>query len=148
MIKGDKIRLVKSMGAFTDVGEICEVIGVAEGGVISFKFGGVHLGCMSYDEYKKYFEKVENPINPLKKPCTNWSDEKILYTNLDGDDISEIIQYRENGIRVQVRCDDINSRSSCYSSDEFDLSKGLELATRRLIVKLLSRDNKIYAKRM
>ena len=38
MIKGDKIKLVKPMGAFTNVGEICEVVDVQNGGVISFKF--------------------------------------------------------------------------------------------------------------
>ena len=37
MIKGDKMKLKKEMGAFTNVGEICEVIDVAEGGVISFR---------------------------------------------------------------------------------------------------------------
>lgn len=56
MIKGDKIKLVHPMGAFTNVGEVCEVVDVQNGGVISFKFGGgKHLGCMSYDEFEKYF---------------------------------------------------------------------------------------------
>lgn len=58
MTKGDKIKLIKPMGAFTNVGEICEVIDVSEDGLISFKFGGVHLGYMSRDELHKYFEKV------------------------------------------------------------------------------------------
>lgn len=51
MIKGDKIKLVKPMGMFTNVGEICEVVDVNEDGVISFKFGknGFHLGCTRLD---------------------------------------------------------------------------------------------------
>ena len=57
MIKGDRIKLVRKMGVFDNIGEICEVTDIQEGGVICFKFGGCHLGCMSYDEYKKYFEK-------------------------------------------------------------------------------------------
>lgn len=65
MIKGDRIKLIKKMGAFNNIGEICEIIDIQEGGVIYFKFGGCHLGCMSYDEYEKYFEKVEIPV---KKP--------------------------------------------------------------------------------
>lgn len=58
LAKGDKIRLVKPMGAFVNVGEVCDVMEVTDNGVISFKFGGVHRGCMSYDEFEKYFEKV------------------------------------------------------------------------------------------
>jgi len=55
---------------------------------------------------------------------------------------------RENGIRVQVRCDGLNARSSCHGSDVFDLTKGLNLATRRLIVKLMAKDNEKYASEM
>lgn len=57
--KGNEIRLIKPMGIFDNIGEVCEVTDVSEGGVISFRFGGSHLGCMSYDEYEKYFEIVE-----------------------------------------------------------------------------------------
>ena len=47
MIKGDRIKLVKKMGAFDNIGEICEVTDIQEGGVICFKFGGYHLGHMT-----------------------------------------------------------------------------------------------------
>lgn len=60
MTKEDKIKLVKPMGAFTNVGEVCDIVDISEDGIISFKFGeGVHLGCMSYDEFERYFEIVE-----------------------------------------------------------------------------------------
>lgn len=60
MTKEDKIRLVKPMGAFTNVGEVCDIVDISEDGIISFKFSeGVHLGCMSYDEFERYFEIVE-----------------------------------------------------------------------------------------
>ena len=61
LVKGDKIKLVKPMGMFTNVGEICDVVDVNEDGVVSFKFGGVHMGCMSIDEFNKYFVKYEEP---------------------------------------------------------------------------------------
>lgn len=60
--KGNEIRLIKSMGVFDNIGEVCEVIDVSEDGIISFKFGGCHLGCMSYNEFEKYFELVEKEI--------------------------------------------------------------------------------------
>ena len=59
LIQGSKIKLIKPMGAFKNVGEICEVTDVSEDGVISVRFGGSHLGCMSYNEFEKYFELVE-----------------------------------------------------------------------------------------
>ena len=37
MIKGDRIKLVKKMGAFDNIGEICEVTDIQEGGVIYFQ---------------------------------------------------------------------------------------------------------------
>lgn len=67
LVKGDKIVLVKPMGAFTNVGEICEVLSNVDG-VINFKFGhGMHLGCMSVEEFEKYFEKYEEPTEAFKK---------------------------------------------------------------------------------
>lgn len=66
LAKGDKIRLVNPMGAFTNVGEVCDVLDATDNGVITFKFGGRHMGCMSYDEFEKYFEKVEEKKNDSK----------------------------------------------------------------------------------
>jgi hypothetical protein len=64
LANGDKIKLVKPMGVFTNVGEICEVVSV-DSNAISFKFGnGMHLGIMSVDEFERYFEKYEEPVAP------------------------------------------------------------------------------------
>lgn len=63
MTKGDRIKLVRPMGVFDNIGEVCEVISVSEDGLIGFKFGGHNLGYMSYDEFKKYFEFVENELD-------------------------------------------------------------------------------------
>lgn len=65
--KGNEIRLIKPMGVFDNIGEVCEVTDVSEDGVISFKFGGCHLGCMSYNEFEKYFESVEKEVPEEEK---------------------------------------------------------------------------------
>lgn len=146
MIKGDKIRLVKKMGVFDNIGEICEVTDIQEGGVICFRFGGCHLGCMSYDEYEKYFEKVEMSV---KKP---WSEWKVIYDShlidINGKERRFTYQVRENGKEVQVRCGSLKAKSTCCKDDSFDFSKGLELAEKRLIVKYLDNQVKEFAKRM
>lgn len=70
----DKIVLKRPMGAFDNVGEICEVIDIS-GNCISFKFGnGMHFGCMSANEFSKYFERHDNK----KTSITNEDIDAIL----------------------------------------------------------------------
>lgn len=150
MIKGDKIKLVKPMGAFTNVGEVCEVTDIAEGGIISFRFGGVHLGCMSYDEYKKYFEDV---LPEEKREWSEWLSTYCTFVDLDGQSISLDIYFRENGKKTQVKYPldkdhFIQAESTCNNCDEFDEDKGFDLATKRLIVKYLDRQVKEFASAM
>ena len=89
MTKGDLIRLVKPMGVFDNIGEICEVTDISEYGVISFKFGGCHLGCMSYNEFEKYFELAEKEI-----PEKNDEDTDYMIENKE---VYELIEWcKEN----------------------------------------------------
>lgn len=147
MIKGDRIKLKAPMGVFTNVGEVCEVVDVAEGGVISFRFGGQHLGCMSYDEYKKYFEDV---LPKAKREWSEWLPTYCTFVDLDGQSISLDIYFRENGKKTQVKYPldiehFIQAESTCHNCDEFDEDKGVDLATKRLIVKYLDRQVKEFA---
>ena len=147
MIKGDRIKLKAPMGVFTNVGEVCEVVDVAEGGVISFRFGGQHLGCMSYDEYKKYFEDV---LPKAKREWSEWLPTYCTFVDLDGQSISLDIYFRENGKKTQVKYPldiehFIQAESTCHNCDEFGEDKGFDLATKRLIVKYLDRQVKEFA---
>lgn len=145
MIKGDKIKLVRKMGVFDNIGEICEVTDIQEGGVICFKFSGCHLGCMSYNEYEKYFEKVEIPI---KKPWSDWELGIISFTDIKGNRKTDYYRYRNNGKKVQVRSGAFKAEATCCKDDVFDLEKGLALAKSRLIVKYLDNQVKSIAKAM
>jgi hypothetical protein len=146
LIVGSKIKLVRKMGVFDNIGEICEVTDIQEGGVICFKFGGCHLGCMSYDEYEKYFEKVETPVKRI------WSKWSVMYNNrlidINGKERYFIYQVRENGKRVQVKCGLFKAEATCCKDDTFDFDKGLALAEKRLIVKLLNNQVNEIAKSM
>ncbi len=150
LVKGDKIKLVKPMGCFNNMGEVCDIVNVSEDAVISFKFGGVHLGCMSYNEFEKYFEKVEH----IKHEWTEWIEKQIGYYNIDNDMRIATIEFRHNGLRVQTRAKKIDedvylkARSCCHKNDIFDLNKGLKVATARLIVKVLDKETENMAKNM
>ena len=145
MIKGDKIKLVKKMGVFDNIGEICEVTDIQEGGVICFKFGGCHLGCMSYDEYEKYFEKVEEPA---KKTWSEWYLNEIRFIDINGKDVRCNYLYRTNGKKVQIRCGAFKAEATCCKDDKFEIEKGLNLAKKRLVVKYLDNQVKSIAKAM
>lgn len=144
LIKGDRIKLVKAMGCFDNIGEICEVVSISEDAVVGFKFGGVHLGCMSYNEFEKYFEKVEN----IKQDWTEWKEKKVGYYNIDDNYVYATIEYRHNGVKVQTRGYEVKARSTCNKADNFDLYKGLKIATARLLVKILDRETEEMARLM
>lgn len=150
MIKGDKIKLIRQMGVFDNIGEICEVINVDENGVISFKFGknGMHLGCMSYNEFEKYFELVQE----TKREWSPWKFTGLFYEKLNNIRISRTIYYRYNGKKVQVKytCNEtvVRAEASCHNEDKFSLNKGLRLAKYRLIVKLLKKEAEDFARKL
>ena len=128
IIKGDKIKLIQKIGSFDKVGDVFEVTGV-DNGVVSFKCN-YGTGCMSYDEFEKYFEKVK-PV--VKKPWTDWKSIRSGERSEDGRNI--IIQVRENGKKVQVRGCGYKAEATCCAEDTFDFNKGFELAKRRWLAK-------------
>ena len=142
LIQGSKIKLIKPIGVFKNVGEICEVVDITEGGVISFRFGGHHLGYMSYDEFLKYFEQVEERV------WSNWEDTRVLFYDIKDKETVITLGFRNNGKKVQVRSGALKAESSCHSEDRFDFDKGFMLAKKRLIVKYLDHQVESIAKGM
>ena len=62
IVKGDKIKLVKATEDFTEVGKVYDVVDVIRlhmCDLIFFDDGNEDLACISSDEFKKYFKKVE-----------------------------------------------------------------------------------------
>ena len=146
--KGSKIQLVKPMGVFDNIGEVCEVVNVTDAGVISFKFGnGRHLGCMSYDEFERYFthyeEKKEKKVP--KRTWTEWECNIFPYADLSANCYNVPIKSRTNGKIVEIRTDwedepNIKAKASCSKNDEFDFDTGFEIADGRLQINLLQKE--------
>lgn len=154
MIKGDKIKLAHEMGVFTNIGEICEVTDIKEDGTICFKFGGgKHLGCMSYDEYKKYFEPVMEEKQELKRE-RKWSawDKKYnqILLHMNCTIYLAPVFYRYNGKKVQVKIEIrdkiFRAESVCHKDDKFSIHIGYDLAVKRLQLKLWEAEVEGYAK--
>lgn len=132
IVKGDKIRLINPMGVFTNVGEICDVIDVNEFGVISFKFGnGRHMGCMSHDEFEKYFEKYEEPKN---NTVTNEMIEEIMnhskvVVNTVFDKCTVVSCKLPNGFVIV-------ESSACVDPKNYDYDMGVEICMKKIINKV------------
>lgn len=131
LVNGDKIKLIKPMGAFTNVGEVCNITSIAEDGTISFRFGhgGVHLGCMSYNEFEKYFEKVE----PAPTVTQEQIDELI-----DNSDIKVLTVFGKCTI-VSVQLPNgfvLTHSSACVSPENYDEALGTEICLKKIKDKL------------
>ena len=132
--KGKKIKLVKPMGVFTNVGEVCDVIDVVDG-VIIFSFGGgLHMGCMSEDEFEKYFEKYEEP-----KP--------VKVNTVTSEQIEEIMNHSKVTVQTMfdkctvVTCQLPNGfviveSSACVAPANYDKDMGVEICMQRITDKV------------
>lgn len=127
--KGDKIELVAPMGLFTNIGEICEVMDIGGDGLIWFKFGnGMHIGCMSPDEFDKYFKKYEEPEDTLAV------DDEYVDWLIENSEINVITAH---GKCTVVTCQlpsgfVIVESSSCVDPKNYDKNLGVEICMKRI----------------
>ena len=149
IVRGSKIKLVKPMGVFDKIGEICEVVRVDENAVITFKCS-IGYGCMSYDELDKYFEVEDNKElkNKFKRQWTDWKYDSFIYYNFEGNSCVVPVKYRNNGKIVDLRTDwenatedkpNLRAKATCNKNDKFDFDSGLDLADYRMQIKFLKR---------
>lgn len=149
IVRGSKIKLVKPMGVFDKIGEICEVVRVDENAIITFKCS-IGYGCMSYDELDRYFEVEDNKElkNKFKRQWTDWKYDSFIYYNFEGNSCVVPVKYRNNGKIVDLRTDwenatedkpNLKAKATCNKNDKFDFDSGLDLADNRMQIKFLKR---------
>lgn len=152
IIKGDKIKLTKKIGNLVQIGDEFTVTSVENGAItFSSKYGE---GVMSYDEFEKHFEKVEEDLKPNKKHrWTEWEEYNLDFYNYIIDEYEDLtLEYRtDNYKRVQMRLKDntsIRTRTSCYKEDIFNIDKGFQIAKARLYVKWMNEKVNEFTKSM
>lgn len=124
LVKGDKIKLIKPMGAFTNVGEICEVTDVSEDGVISFRFGKVHLGCMSADEFSNFFKKYEPKSVSIERIEEVMNNSKVSVQTLFE---------KCTVVAVKLPCGHvIVESSSCIDKENYNENMGVEICMNKI----------------
>ena len=126
MIKaGDKIKLIKPMGAFRNVGEICSVNSVNDG-VISFTFGGgLHLGYMSEDELMKYFEIVKNTYSITNEQIDGIMGKAEINVTKVFDKCTVVSAKLPNGFVIV-------ESSACVSPENYDEELGVRICMKKI----------------
>lgn len=127
----DKIVLVNEMGMFTNIGEVCNVEKVEDNGTIWFSFGGgLHMGCMSEDEFEKYFEVYEVPEHMTFNDAMDMIDhcEVLVDTIFD---------------RCTVMCCKLPNdfviveHSACIDKDVYSEEVGIRICKEKIAAKIL-----------
>lgn len=131
LVNGDKIRLIRPMGEFTNIGEVCDVTSVAEDGTISFRFGccGIHLGCMSYNEFEKYFEKVDTTPTVTQKQIDELIDNSKIKVLTVFDKCTVVCVRLPNGFVL-------THSSACASPENYDEALGVDICLAKIKEKL------------
>lgn len=131
LVKGDKIVAKKSVFNIIAEGEICEVHEVSDN-VIKFRFGGLHMGSMSFDEYEEYFEKYEEP---KKAPTVTqerieeiMNNSKVIVTTVF-DKCTIVTCQLPNGFVIV-------ESSACVSPENYDEKIGTEICMNKIIDKV------------
>lgn len=128
---GDKIVLVKPMGMFDNVGEVCPVTNILGDGTICFSFGdGAHLGFMSEDEFEKYFEPYVEPKNNHNATVTQAMVDYIL----DNSDIDVVTMFDKCTV-VACRLPNgfiIVESSACVDPDNYNKELGKKICMKKI----------------
>ena len=128
---GDKFTLIAPTDIFIKVGEVYEVGNILDNGImIRSEKTKIALGIVSFETFMQCFSKKEDYA---------WSDWTLFIIE---DDVHG--QYKTNGKKVFVKAYGETSHSSCNKMDNFNLCKGLNIATLRCKIKAL--DKKINKK--
>ena len=145
LVKGDKVKMVKAIPSFKRVGEVFEVVDIAEDGVITIKtYCGI--GIMSYKEFEKYFELVEriqweNLIDYLTVTCKTEMPYGIVFvptgsiskmTDLFIGNIKDVEIKTDKEKTVKLKYKNYITEANLHPNDKFDLHKGIEICLCRL----------------
>lgn len=126
---GDKIVLKNEMGAFKNIGEVCEITSVKDG-IISFIFGGgLHLGCMSEDEFEKYFD--------IQKKAPSVTQEQIEQLIRSSTITTDTVFGKCTIVTVKLANGFILVESSaCVSPENYNEKTGYEICMAKIVDKL------------
>lgn len=127
---GDKLVVTKTVASFLKEGDVVEVRGVSEDGIISFAFGNdfMHMGVMNNAEFEAHFEKVK---------------EVVETPTITEEYIDEILENCEFDMRTAFgKCTVVTCRlpngfvisdyAACVDPENYDEDMGIEICRERI----------------
>lgn len=151
--EGSFVKVVKSWPGVFDAGDIFHVSFIDDNAIMYLNGGSGHTAkvFVTPKEFVKCFEVCDNPYKvKAKRIWTDWKYSTLHYYGTNGEEHNTHTYYRYNGKVVEVKKynEKLKARSCCCKSDRFDLEKGLNLANKRLIVKILDTEVNDLARNM
>ena len=136
--KGMKIKLIRPMGMFRNVGEECEIINVYDN-IIMFNFGeGIHFGGVSRDDFDTYFEVCEEEPECTIEYIIPTVTQEHIDSILAESDVSVTTAFDKCTV-VTVRLPNgfvITESSACVDPRNYDKEMGIEICMDRITNKL------------
>ncbi len=136
--RGDKIRLVKEMAFFKNVGEVCEVVEVIDDTCVVFTFGdnGVRVGAVDMNSFKTFFEIYEELEEEMAEAIS--VDLEYIKYLIDNSDITVDTKFDKCTI-VTVKLPNgfiITESSTCVDPKNYDEQMGYEICMDSIMEKL------------
>lgn len=140
LANGDKIKLIKPIGVFENVGEVCEVISIKDN-IISFKCS-LGIGCMTEEEFDKYFVKYEEEksktLEEKFKTLVETGNEIVDYAISNSKILVETVFDKCTIVSVQLPNGFvIVESSSCISPDDYDEDMSFDICMKKIIEKVI-----------
>lgn len=139
---GSKVKQVKQLNAIysnVEVGTIYNVINLTRHGMTLISEDKITIMFITYNEFGNCF------VECVKRKWSEWEKDLFTYYDFSGERYNVPVKIRENGKTVQLRTnwenkDNIKVKASCNKTDNFDLDTGIEIADRRMQIKLMERE--------
>ena len=149
LIKGDKVKQVKSIKGFDFVGKVFTVVGVnKDDNNTNLRFSGSNkelfpfMSCVPFDDPFTFsisgslFKNEQNKTAYFEKvyEWTPWRKLKFENTLLSNYIITEAL-YKTNRKKIEFKINGDKVKVTCHENDEFNLDKGLEIGIDKWIEK-------------
>ena len=127
---GDKLVVTKTIASFLKEGDVVEVRGVSEDGIISFAFGNnfMHMGVMNSAECESHFKKIEEKVE-TPTITEEYIDEIMENSAFDvgtAFDKCTIVACRlPNGFVI-------TESSACVNPEDYDKNLGFEICKSKI----------------
>lgn len=139
---GGKVKQIKQLNSIyshVEVGTIYNVINLTRHGMVLTSEDKITTMFITYNEFGNCF------IECAKRKWSEWEYDSFVYYDFWGKGYVVPVKHRNDGKVIQLRtdwddADNIKVKSSCNKTDKFNFDTGMDIADRRMQIKLMERE--------